>query len=239
MNENIVAPTLRGVFCSDDGQKTRNIARKIAMRLFAIIALLFVLFGSSARSEDPEYCYKGLEAHETGNYELAINDYTRCIDLGDLTVGNLAAAYFNRGNAYYDIGDFDQAILDYDDVIRLDLRGADAHTNRGLAYIKKDNHRQAIREFDMAISADPGFIPAYHNRCLALALMGRSKEALLDCNYSLRLIPNNPLSLDSRALAYWQLDEHDKARKDLERARQIAPSFATWQERFQQFEGMF
>ncbi len=239
MNENIVAPTLRGVFCSDDGQKTRNIARKIAMRLLVVIALSFVLYVTSARSEDPEYCYMGLEAHEAGNYELAINDYTRCIDLGDLTVDNLAAAYFNRGNAYYDIGDFNQAIRDYDDVIRLDLSGADAHTNRGLAYLKKDNYRQAIRDFGEAISVDPGFAVAYHNRCLVLALMGRSKEALLDCNYSLRLIPNNPLSLDSRARAYWQLDEQDKARQDLERARQIAPSFATWQERFLQFEGMF
>jgi hypothetical protein len=35
------------------------------------------------------------------------------------------------------------------------------------------------------------------------------------------------------------LDEQGKARQDLEPARQIAPSFATWQERFQQFEGMF
>ena len=211
----------------------------LAMRLLAVIALSFVLHVTSARSEDPEYCYMGLEAHEAGNYELAINHYTRCIDLGELTVSILAAAYSNRGSAYYDMRDYDQAILDYDDAIRLDLSAADAYTNRGLAYIKKDNHRQAIREFDMAISADPGFFPAYHNRCLALALMGRSKEALLDCDYSLRLIPNNPLSLDSRALAYWLLGERDKAREDLEHARRIDASFLNWQERFREFEGMF
>ena len=161
------------------------------MQLTAVIALLFVFDGSSARSEDTGYCYKGLEAHEGGSYELAIDDYTRCIVLGDLTVSNLAAAYFNRGNAYYDMGDHDQAILDYDDAIRLNLSAADAYTNRGLAYIKKYNYRQAIRDFDLAISADPGFFPAYHNRCLALGLMGRSKEALLACNYSLSLIPDS------------------------------------------------
>jgi tetratricopeptide (TPR) repeat protein len=43
----------------------------------------------------------------------------------------------------------------------------------------------------------------------------------------------------NRALAYWLLGEHDKARQDLEHAHQIAPSFVTWQERFRQFEGMF
>ncbi len=83
------------------------------MRLLVVIALSFALYVTNARSEDPEYCYTGLEAHESGNHELAINSYTRCIDLGDLTVGNLAAAYFNRANAYYDMRDYDQAILDY------------------------------------------------------------------------------------------------------------------------------
>jgi hypothetical protein len=45
--------------------------------------------------------------------------------------------------------------------------------------------------------------------------------------------------LDSRALVYWLLGEHDKAQQDLELAREIAPSLPTWQERFREFEGMF
>jgi hypothetical protein len=35
------------------------------------------------------------------------------------------------------------------------------------------------------------------------------------------------------------LDEHDKARKDLDRARHINPSTRPWQERFREFKGMF
>jgi tetratricopeptide (TPR) repeat protein len=209
------------------------------MHRLAIAALMLALAAGAARAENLDYCYMGLGAHEAGHYELGIDYYTRCIDGGGLAVPNLAAAYFNRGNAYYDMSAFDRAIGDYDAGIRLDLHAADIYTNRGLAYINKGNYRQAIWDFDEAIRVDPGFALAYHNRCLALALIRRPEEALQDCNHSLRLFPDNPLSLDSRALVYWLLEKHGAARQDLERAREIDPRFPTWQERFREFERMF
>ncbi len=69
--------------------------------------------------------------------------------------------------------------------------------------------------------------------------MRRAEEALPDYDKALRLLPDQPEILDSRALAYWLLDEHDKAQQDLERAREIDPSRPVWQERFREFEGMF
>ena len=54
-----------------------------------------------------------------------------------------------------------------------------------------------------------------------------------------RLSPDEPDILDSQALAYWLLGDQDKARQDLDRARQIEPSFPSWQDRFHEFEGMF
>jgi tetratricopeptide (TPR) repeat protein len=67
----------------------------------------------------------------------------------------------------------------------------------------------------------------------------RAEEALADCDEALKLLPNQPEILDSRALAYWLLDEHDKAQQDLVRAWRLDPSRRTWQERFREFEGMF
>ena len=53
------------------------------------------------------------------------------------------------------------------------------------------------------------------------------------------MLPDQPAILDSRALAYWLLNEKDKARQDLERAHQLDPSSPTWEERFRDFEDMF
>ncbi len=69
--------------------------------------------------------------------------------------------------------------------------------------------------------------------------MRRAEEALADCDEALKLLPEQPEMLDSRALAYWLLGEHDKAQQDLEGAWRLDPSRPTWQERFREFERMF
>ncbi len=69
--------------------------------------------------------------------------------------------------------------------------------------------------------------------------MRRPNEALNDCNEGLRLRPDDPAILDSRAVAYWFFGEQDKARQDVEHAREIDPSFPSREERFRHFEGMF
>ena len=72
------------------------------------------------------------------------------------------------------------------------------------------------------------------------ALLGcATEEALLDCDVALRLLPDRPEILDSRALAYWLLGDKEKARQDLERAHQLDSSSPTWEERFREFEEMF
>ena len=67
----------------------------------------------------------------------------------------------------------------------------------------------------------------------------QSTEALEDCNEALRLLPDQPEVLDSRALALWQLGEDAKARADLARARAIDPALPSPDERLRQFEDMF
>ena len=45
-----------------------------------------------------------------------------------------AIAYYNRGIAYYSLGQYELAIADYDEAIRLDPQYAEAYCNRGTAY---------------------------------------------------------------------------------------------------------
>ena len=46
----------------------------------------------------------------------------------------MLAAYINRGHAYINKGDYDRAIADYTEAIRLDPKYAIAYGNRGKAY---------------------------------------------------------------------------------------------------------
>ena len=64
-------------------------------------------------------------------------------------------AYDNRGHAWYAKGEYDKAIADYDEAIRLDPKYAMAYNNRGLAWYAKQEYDKAIADYDKAIDLDP------------------------------------------------------------------------------------
>jgi tetratricopeptide (TPR) repeat protein len=57
----------------------------------------------------------------------------------------------SRGEAYRGINQFDNAIRDYTEVIRLDPSNAFAYGGRGIAYGMKSQQNQAIADLEMAI----------------------------------------------------------------------------------------
>jgi tetratricopeptide (TPR) repeat protein len=59
-------------------------------------------------------------------------------------------AYFNRGDAYYKRGDYDQAIADFIQTIKIDPNFPDAYILRGAAY--KDKARA---DLETALKLNP------------------------------------------------------------------------------------
>ena len=90
---------------------------------------------------------------DKGKYDDAIADFDKAIALDP----NDAAAYGNRGNAYYSKGEVDRAIADFDKVIALDPNDAIAYDNRGVAYEKKGDKEKAIADFRKALEIAPSF----------------------------------------------------------------------------------
>lgn len=56
-------------------------------------------------------------------------------------------AYFNRGYAFFELGEYNRAIVNYNKVIDLEPRNGPAYFNRGLAYEKLGNREQALEDF--------------------------------------------------------------------------------------------
>jgi tetratricopeptide (TPR) repeat protein len=59
---------------------------------------------------------------------------------------------------------------------------------------------------------------AWNNRCWDRAVSGALEPALADCNESLRLVPGDPNTMDSRGVAYLKLGQFDKAIGDYDAA---------------------
>src|SRR5664280_67241 len=73
-------------------------------------------------------------------------------------------AYDRSGNAYDVLGNYKQAIEDYDRLIAIRPYYPSAYLNRGFSYNGLGNYKQAIEDFSRGIEIKPGDANAYDNR---------------------------------------------------------------------------
>src|SRR5262245_398138 len=83
--------------------------------------------------------------------DLAIAACTGLIALDTLGEIGRAVAYYNRGVALYEKGEYALAVEDYNQAIKLNPSFAQAFVNRGNAFDGKGEYERAIQDYDRAI----------------------------------------------------------------------------------------
>lgn len=148
--------------------------------------LLFVPPAQAQKSQNFIWC-----ENEGDKFPLdrQIGACTAIIQSGKEDSQNLASAFNNRGSAYKDRGDYDRAIADFNQAIRLDPKDATAFSNRGMAYGRKGQYDRAIEDFDQAIRLDSKFAAAFNNRGKAYELKGQHDRAIENYSEAIRFNP--------------------------------------------------
>ena len=100
-------------------------------------------------------------------------------------------ALLETGRKYLDIDDYDNAIKQFDEAIRLNPGDSSAYLNRGDAYAAKRQRDAAIRDYSEAISLDPGNADAYASRGETFSKSGQKSKAIQDLEKALSLDPNH------------------------------------------------
>jgi tetratricopeptide (TPR) repeat protein len=118
-----------------------------------------------------------------------ISGCTALIETSHGTTVAQAIAHNNRGNAYIAKGEFDRAIEDFDQSIRLDRNYVKPLNNRGVAYIRKGEPDLAIETLDKAIRLNPNYGNAYANRAAAYLKKDDYARAAQDYDEAIRLDP--------------------------------------------------
>lgn len=137
-----------------------------------------------------------------------------------------ATAYIERGLTRYREGDYQGAIKDYDEAIRLNPDDADSFYNRGLArYSSKDN-QGAIEDYNEAIRLNPKDADSFYNRGLARYESDDKEGAIKDYDEAIRLNPKDETSYFNRAITRRQLGDNQGAIKDYSQAIQLKPKYA-------------
>ena len=126
---------------------------------------------------------------------------TRLIESGQFTGHNLAIFHYDRGIAHKNKKDFDQALSDYSEAIRLDPNYAHAYLNRGVLLADKREIDRAMADFEAAIRLDPTEKLGYMNRAAAYKIKGDWDRAIADYSEAIRLDPNDIDIIYARGIA--------------------------------------
>jgi tetratricopeptide (TPR) repeat protein len=167
------------------------------MSRFALIAMALLCGGLAAGAQEMGDC-----GHPVT--ERSILACSAMITLGGAAPETLATFYRLRGAAYVIHGEYDNAIADLDEAIRLNPKDPEAFTSRGDAYAKnaglarivrdvsnlpigapyfgdlskKNEYARAIADYDHALRLERGYRAALHGR--ELARLGSGEKNRVD-----------------------------------------------------------
>ena len=135
--------------------------------------------------------------------------------------------YNNRGIAYGEKGQYDQALSDFNKAIEINPRYVKAYNNRGIVYRLKGQYDQAISDFNKAIEINPRDAQTYNNLAwlLATAKEPHIRNGKKAVELALRACElsewKNPGYLDTLAASYARVGNFVSATKWQEKALQI------------------
>ncbi|MGH9968776.1 MAG: tetratricopeptide repeat protein [Pyrinomonadaceae bacterium] len=134
--------------------------------------------------------------------------------------------YFKRGNDFKNKNDYQKAIADYTEALRLDPKLVKALLNRAVAHFHLRDFDTAIADSTQAIKINPRYAEAYHNRGTAYASKGDHTQGLVDINRAIKLNPRLAEAYFSRGVLSYAREDDDRAIADFTRAIKLDPQLA-------------
>lgn len=185
------------------------------------VFLVLVAVGMTAsQSHAIDFCYGYLHR---GEYEKAVDECTKSINAGKQSAH---VDYFNRGNAYVEKGQLDQAIADYGKAIELNPWYDSAYSNRGNAYSAKGELDNAMADYTKAIELNPQNEQAHNNLGSLYLEKGQYAEAEKEIKKALELNPDGIPATITMAEYYSLMNNGDEACRWLRKG--IEKGFEDW-----------
>jgi len=123
--------------------------------------------------------------------EIKPNDKILNYNLGRL-YQDLGALAFDKGKSYKEIGEFELAKEQYQNLISIDPKSYPAYNSLGyIALVFEDNYEEAVRCFSKAIELDSLFDQAWCNRGIAFYYLKEYQKARADFVQCKNINPNN------------------------------------------------
>ncbi len=137
---------------------------------------------------------------------------------------NSKIAYNNRGYMYNEFGQYDQAIADFNQGIRIDPKFFRLYLNRGLSYQRKKEYESALADYDKSIELDTTEGQTFFNRGVIYTdFLGKYDLGIQDFKRALIKNPDNADAYINMGVAYYKSGKYDQAIEQYNKALQLKP----------------
>ncbi|MHC6204305.1 tetratricopeptide repeat protein [Breznakiellaceae bacterium SP9] len=180
--------------------------------------------------------------------------YTAAYGVTEKTVPKSVGTFLDRGILFAMRQDYEMAIMDFTDALKIDPELFAAYTLRGRAYFagaskvfsvsenfssvgtttiqgrnateeQRSKYDLAIADFTQAIRLDPSSVNTYYERGNAYCGKGDYDRAIADHTQAIRLDPNYASAFNSRGLVYADKGDYDRAIADYNQAIRLGPNY--------------
>ncbi len=190
-----------------------------ALAMVFVAALAFATAALAASSKDWSDC-------EGDNFDRAIAACSKIIAQGKETAIKSALAYSNRGRAYVEKADYDHAIADLDEALRIDPKPSTPYYNRALAHQNKNDDDAAIADLTKFIELQPSDPDGYKTRADSYANKGDTARAIADYDEAIKRKADDANAYYGRGVAYFVQNEFDRSLADCDRAITLKADYA-------------
>jgi tetratricopeptide (TPR) repeat protein len=160
------------------------------------------------------------EAHNQGDHDRSIELANELVAM-EINWPQASPVLMDRANSFRAKGDFDRALVDYDQAIAFNPKNAGAYVNRAQVWEKKGRHDEALKDYAEAIRLDPEMWQAYFNRAISFREAGEFGKAIEDMSEVMKLKPDYAPAYVARAADYYRLGQIDKALEDWNRVTEL------------------
>jgi tetratricopeptide (TPR) repeat protein len=178
-----------------------------ALSLALLVGSLAIACDSSPPPEAASKSQPALEAMQKlriGDLPGAVKGYSTAIAQNPKD----ADSYVNRGIAYNELGQNQQAIADYNKALELEPDQVLAYYNRANAHHQLKQYKEAIADYSKIIDLDPEYAYAFANRGGTYFQMDKKREAIADLEQAIKIFSSksDPKNVDrlQKQLQKWK-----------------------------------
>ena len=197
--------------------------QRTVMKRWLAVCICLLALGGLARASVSSTYDAGVAAAHSHDYGRAIALLTIALEDAGLPAQLKAGAFFERGAAYCETAQYNNAVADLTQAIRLEPRRADAWRERAKVYARAGLTNQAIADETHAIQIGRNDPSLFAERAFLDMVLNRWKDAIADLTAAIRLAPRNANLHYLRGRAFRVAGEPAKAVEDDSRALALDP----------------